>query len=425
MSEASYIKGWCPGALRPMESGDGLIVRLRVTGGTLTVTQARAIANASEIYGNGLIDLSSRANLQIRGVTHETWPKLIETLSRYDLVDQAEEAESVRNVMASPLAGLDPTALINISPLVKALEDHLKSSHALHQLPAKFGFLIDDGGAWSIKTFSADINFEAIIIEGAASFAVRLAGAETISIIHPHDLIKTADTLAHYFIDARRGHEEKIRRMNDLVARDGAGSIFAALGLTTKALRITPSHEPHVLGFQQIDRLGCLSLAAPFGRWQSSIFSKLIDFAEVNHLSSLRLSPWRALILPGISKNIAEQALSLFGSDLITDPHDPRLSIAACSGAPHCLHASVETQKDARALSALFKNAPMSGISLHVSGCEKGCAHPRSSKMTLVGRRGLYDLVINGKADDPPRQRGLDPTQAVSTIKAWLEGDRA
>jgi len=429
MTSASSIKGWCPGALRPMESGDGLIVRLRVTGGVLSLKQAHAIAKASTDYGNGVMDLSARANLQVRGVTQETWSKLIDELSQYDLIDANEDAESVRNVMTSPLSGIDSTALINITPHVKALEDHLKSTKSLHRLPAKFGFLIDDGGAFSLRGIATDIAFEATTNNSSVAFAVRLADEEEIALIRPEDLVKTADALAHSFINARQGHDDQIRRMKHLVEREGARKLFSVIGLET----FSASHAPidkrdarqSPIGFHRFRAFGCLGLAAPFGRWNAKVLSDLTHFAERHNIRSLRLTPWRALLLPDISEEAAEEALSLFNDVLITNPHDPRLFIAACSGKPACLHASVKTQEDALAFSKLFTKIPQSGIDLHVSGCEKACARPRSSKVTLVGREGRYDLILKGKASDTPIKRGLDPMHAASFLKDMLEGEFA
>ena len=88
---AVAIKGWCPGALRPMRSGDGLVVRVRPRAGRLDATQANCIAELAERYGNGLIDLTSRANFQIRGVSDEGHAPLIEELARLRLLDPDPE----------------------------------------------------------------------------------------------------------------------------------------------------------------------------------------------------------------------------------------------------------------------------------------------------------------------------------------------
>ena len=174
MTVETLVKGWCPGALRPMESGDGLLVRIRITGGILKAEHAQVIAASAMRYGNGLIDLSGRANIQIRGVSGSQWPHLIADLSRHGLLDDDAEAEAVRNVIASPLAGLDPSAWLDIRALVKTLEHRLVSDRTLHALPGKFGFLVDDGGQFSLGDQNADIAFEAIQEMGATHFLVRV-----------------------------------------------------------------------------------------------------------------------------------------------------------------------------------------------------------------------------------------------------------
>ena len=101
---AVAIKGWCPGALRPMRSGDGLVVRVRPRAGRLDATQANCIAELAERYGNGLIDLTSRANFQIRGVSDEGHAPLIEELARLRLLDPDPESEARRNILVTPFS---------------------------------------------------------------------------------------------------------------------------------------------------------------------------------------------------------------------------------------------------------------------------------------------------------------------------------
>jgi len=102
MTRAPQIKGWCPGALRPMVSGDGLVVRVRPFGGRLSPEQARGIAALAQSHGNGLIDLSSRANVQLRGVRQDTHAPLIDGLRDLGLIDADVQAESRRNVLVTP-----------------------------------------------------------------------------------------------------------------------------------------------------------------------------------------------------------------------------------------------------------------------------------------------------------------------------------
>ena len=134
------IKGWCPGALRPMRSGDGLVVRIRPHGGRLSRAQACGIADLAERFGNGLMDLTNRANLQIRGVDDAGHAPLIAELARFDLVDADPGAEALRNIVVTPLWARRRHC-ISVTELELALAARGLS------LPAKFGFAVDCGAA--------------------------------------------------------------------------------------------------------------------------------------------------------------------------------------------------------------------------------------------------------------------------------------
>ena len=101
-------KGWCPGALRPMRSGDGLLLRVRPTAGSYAMAALLTIAETAERFGSGEIDLTNRGNLQLRGVSAETYPQALSALDAAGLIDAEAGAEAVRNVVVDPLSGLDP-----------------------------------------------------------------------------------------------------------------------------------------------------------------------------------------------------------------------------------------------------------------------------------------------------------------------------
>lgn len=425
MSLAPSIKGWCPGALRPMESGDGLIVRLRITSGMLSAAQALIIAEAAHRYGNGLIDLSGRANLQLRGVSPTAWPHLIEDLSRHGFIDQDADAEAVRNVMASPLAGIDPSALIDIRPYVKALETRLVENQALHALPAKFGFSVDDGSLLSLSSEEADIGFEAMTHLGRVHFAVRLAGAETVALIQPDHLVSVAEAAALAFINISKIPDKQFRRMKDWLQAEGAAALFKTVGLDTLVSHARSSDAPMPIGYHAMGVNGFLGLGAPFGRFSANGLTALANAAAKDGSCELRLTPWRAILIPGLSKDSAATLVTQAGPAYIAAPDDPRLLVAACPGAPDCLSASVPTHDDALAFAHLLKGLPVSGTHLHVSGCEKGCARPKATKLVLVGRDGRYDFVLNGKASDTPIRRGLTREAAAAVLKDYGSGDAA
>ncbi|MCA0421094.1 MAG: precorrin-3B synthase, partial [Proteobacteria bacterium] len=121
-SQETLRRGWCPSTLRPMETGDGWLVRLHPPGAKLTPAQLRRIAALATEHGNGLVEISARANLQIRGVTAESHPRLVEHLLAEHLVDEHEGDGPQRVTLISPLAGRDPTGLIDAAALAAQIE---------------------------------------------------------------------------------------------------------------------------------------------------------------------------------------------------------------------------------------------------------------------------------------------------------------
>jgi precorrin-3B synthase len=161
-SAAFEVKGWCPGALRPMQSGDGLIVRVRPPSATLRPQDLGALADAARQFGNGHIDLTRRANLQIRGAREASLSDLHDVIARLGLLDANAEGEAVRNIMINPLAGIDPTEMLDVRPIAGELARWLTSDRSLWALPSKFGFIVDGGGVLSLGEQRADVRLVAI-----------------------------------------------------------------------------------------------------------------------------------------------------------------------------------------------------------------------------------------------------------------------
>ncbi|MBD3788079.1 MAG: precorrin-3B synthase, partial [Sphingomonadales bacterium] len=337
------IQGWCPGALRPMASGDGLVVRVRPHAGRLTPAQAAGIAAAAGAYGNGLIDLSARGNVQLRGVTPASHPGLIADLAALGLIDADLAAETRRNITVSPFAQTDD--------LAARLEAALAEAPAL---PGKFGFALDPGPMRWLTDVPGDIRIE----RGAGGgLILRAEGLATGLAVSAAEAPARALALARWFV-AAGGVQGGRGRMAALIARgtrppeDLTGDAAPAEAAPAPGPGLRPE--------------GAL-VALAFGQMRAEI---LADLARLGH--DLRLTPWRMLLLEG-----ARALPELPG--LITDPADPLLRVVACTGAPGCPQALAATRQLARALAPLVPR----GSLLHVSGCAKGCAHPGPAPLTL------------------------------------------
>ena len=360
LAAAFEVKGWCPGALQPMQSGDGVLVRVRPWCGAFAPDAAAALSDVAERFGNGHIDLTRRANLQIRGVRERDVPELQRVLRAHGLLDRDAATEAGRNVMVGPLAGLDPSAL-DVRPIARELVDLLASDPALRGLPAKFGFLVDGGGEVSIAGERADIALVAV----GGSIIVRRRG-DWLGATTPDKAARAAQTLA-------RGEMPALEKLD-----------------------VTPqSVSRRALG---VLSCGAAGVAAPFGRLEAWQLRRLAEAAQ----SEIRLSPWRTVYFEGAIPDIG----------LIVDAGDPLLRVDACPGAPACASSSVETRALATAVAA--RNARGT---VHVSGCAKGCARSAAADLVLVGAGGRYGVVRNGTARDRP-ERTVDAAQAADCAVA-------
>jgi precorrin-3B synthase len=373
MNAAVEIKGWCPGALRPMPSGDGLIVRIRPSCGALSLEQASSLARLAQSLGNGHIDLTRRANLQLRGLGEERLAELHGELRRLSLLDHDAETEARLNVMVSPLAGLDPAEHFDVRPIARALDRALSVDASLQALPAKFGFLVDGGGTLSIAGERADICLAATG-ETIAFGLDTASGTAWLGSLPPDRAAETALVAARAFLAA--GGPGRMRAHGTRVKHE----ILPLLD----AVQEVPAGGARHLGLLPT----AVGIAAPFGRLTASQLLRLVSFAERAGASELRVSPWRSLYIGVRNETLLESARAI---GLIVDQRDPLLQVEACPGAPDCRSSTVDARNDARLLSGLAAASGYAG-GIHVSGCAKKCARSSPSDLTLVGEDGRYRL---------------------------------
>jgi precorrin-3B synthase len=412
-----FRKGWCPGALRPMETGDGLLARVRAPRGRLSLDQADALAAAAIHCGNGAIGLSARANLHLRGLSEGTLPDLHARLAEARLIDADPEVERLRNIVVNPVDDLDPETLFDLGPSLAALETRLEEDERLRRLPAKFSFVLDAGGRLPLGDVDSDIRFEA---SREGTFAVFLAGDDALAAeCAPFATGDVAARLGLAFLALAGDGEQAPRRMRALIERDGAEAVFAEAGCEVKRRARSQRRAAlrDVLGAHAFGSGAILGAAAPFGEIEAAPFRTLIERARLLGADSLRLTPWRAFLIAGLDpRGVAATMDAIVELGFIANPDDPRLRVAACPGAPACKHAYRPVREDAARWAALAPEAE--GVTLHVSGCAKGCARPAASAVTLTACADGYDLIPAGKAGDPPVRRGLKSTEIAALLAA-------
>ena len=356
------IKGYCPGALRPMMSGDGLVVRVRPFLGRLEADQVQGIATLAAAHGNGKIDLSSRANLQIRGVRENHYAALVAGLDALALLDADADTESRRNILVTPFwVSGEGTEM-----LATALTDTLQRADTL-ALPGKFGFAVDTGVAPVLQSASADIRFER---DAEGGLLLCAEGADFAKPVPPDEAVAEALQLAKWFAAQGGGHKR-----------------MAALLASGAALPDGFTHPRQIQCYQPVPKQtarGAL-VGVAFGQMTADSLKALAA------TGALRLTPWRMLLAEGAQSDPKVEGM-------LTDPADPLLRVIACTGAPDCAQALSPTRPMAAQLAAALPKDQV----LHISGCAKGCAHPKMATRTVVATQQGFDLVKDGRASDLP-----------------------
>jgi precorrin-3B synthase len=391
-------RGWCPDMLRPMETADGLLVRVHPRNAILSAEQARAIAESARLFGNGLLDLSSRGNIQIRGVSSATHPRLVDCLLAAGLLEGVRRQSPFRLTTISPLAGIDPSERVNSLALAEYIEEMGSTINGLHP---KLSLVIDGGGAISLDGIGADIGLVAL---NADRLALRLGSGDGSAWLGSLVLATAQKAIAHILAFVSEGGPCAGLRLREI--EDGKfGELVRKLALDPAE---TPPRRAHVerAGYVSNNGNESLFLVPPYGRCGSEALASVAAWSEEFGRGEIRVSPFRALVISFVAASREAHLARLAGdAGFIVNEKDPRLAVSTCAGMAGCVRGSTATHSDADRVAATLALLP-AGISVHVAGCAKGCAHPGPADLTLVADEGAYQVVLGGTARHKPVGRG-------------------
>lgn len=396
---ASLRRGACPSLPQPMQTGDGLLARLQPLE-PLTLDQLAGLARLARTLGNGIVEVTARGKLQLRGLTPASAARLPEGIDALGIaVPQGFPTET------SALVGLDPSERADPRPLARAIMD--AAAPLVPQLAPKASVVIDGGGALHLDALKADIGVTAIAVE---RWRVSLAGVPA-GEAAPGQV--AGAVLAQLQQMAAAG---RTARMADLVAAHGASMLAQAAGLTPAApTTARPEAEP--VGLIALrDGSVAFGLGLAFGQARAEALEALVAVARAAGARHVEPAAGRALLVVGLSREAADDLRALAATlGFLTDPADPRRRIYACAGRPACGSARIETHRLAEALAPFLR-----GQQLHISGCPKGCAHPARAPLTIVGLDEGAGLVVEGTARDVPL-RSVPEARLAGAAREFLQ----
>jgi precorrin-3B synthase len=450
---APMPRGACPGLSAPMPTGDGLLVRLAPTE-AMPVEAFIGLCAASRRHGNGIMEVTARGSLQVRGLTPGSAPLFAAEVSELGIA-----AFDGVPVLTNPLPD-DPGAIVYAAPVAAELRRAL--TEAQLALAPKVSVVIDHGGALHLDALTADIRLRAAgprdapclllalqtssrtrgevlppppergrVGEGVASHKVGAGGGAADP--HPNPPPEAGGGSAVWLgaITPERAIDFVLAMLRDIAAlgpQARAGDLLRSRGADALRERfvIAPAPAPELRQPAQMigqhtlrDGSLALGVALPFGHAEDDALAEFGRRAARDGARAIRPAPDRVLMLIGVplarSAGLAAAAAEL---GFVVEADDPRRRIAACPGTPACASGFIAARRIAAGLATAL--APQlaglpRGIAIHVSGCAKGCAHPAPAALTVAGDAKGCGIVYGGTARATP-VRHVAPAELVPEI---------
>ncbi|MFE3879459.1 hypothetical protein ACFXPX_34295 [Kitasatospora sp. NPDC059146] len=375
----------CPGALRLHAADDGGLARVRLPGGLLTDRQALALVEAAEALGDGELETTSRGNVQLRGLAADCGAELADRLRAVGLLP-SDTHERVRNIVASPLAGLGAAGHADVQAWVRELDARLCASDWAAGLSGKFLFALDDGRG-DVAALDADVT---LIAASDGPALLRLGRAAHGQPVEAGREVTAVLDAARAFLDALRGVGRKAWHLREVPELLPAGTVplpaFAGAG-AVGAAAAGAGARPGIGALP-----GGLSVGMRFGRADAGQWRALVAAST----GELRLTPWRGAVLPGAP---ADRLPTLAAAGLRTEPGSAWERATACTGLPGCAKSLADVRADAAR--ALERGAPAAGgggLPVHWSGCERRCGHPAGQWVDVLATGHGYRVTVNGPA---------------------------
>ncbi len=410
---------------------EGYMARLRIPGGLVKSFQLRELARIAKELTTGYLQITTRANFQMRLIAPKDAPEFLRRIQALGLHTRGSGADNIRNLTASPTAGIDPEELIDAMPLCLELGQIFLHDRAFYDLPRKFNVAYDGGGRVSTVEDTNDLGAKAVKVGGEVLFRLAAGGAtghksfarDLGILVPPTELNQVVAALTRVYIAQGNRGDRKKARLKHLLESWGPDAealpryVAEAEKLLGRALRRAPllaeeirypgqegeadrGLHPH-LGVhpQKQNGLFYLGASVPVGQVTADQLLKLADLADHYGTGEVRLTAWQNFLLPNVPEAYVpavKKALRHLGFP--TEQSLLRGGLVACTGSAYCKFAQAATKSHALALvDALDKKVTLDlPVNIHLTGCPNSCAQHYMGDLGLLGTK----VKIGGESVD-------------------------
>ncbi|MFP4008015.1 MAG: ferredoxin--nitrite reductase [Spirulinaceae cyanobacterium] len=424
---------WLGVFYRPVTPGK-FMLRLRVPNGILNVAQMQTLAGIVQRYGDdGSADITTRQNIQLRGIRLEDVPDIFGQLKAVGLTSVQSGMDNVRNITGSPVAGINGDELIDTRPLVKAVQDMITNSgegnSEFTNLPRKFNIAIEGGRDNAVHAEINDIAFVPAYKDGKLGFNVLVGGffsAKRCEAAIPldawvepkrEDVVGLCRAIFEVYRDRGLRNNRQKARLMWLIDEWGIETFRSEVEKVYGKPLVTAAPED-AIDWEKRDHIGVykqlqpgynyVGLHVPVGRLMADTLFELARLAEVYGNGEIRITVEQNAIIP----HIADDKLEAFLSEPLLEqfsiePSSLTRSLVSCTGSRYCNFALVETKqqglKIAQDLDAELDLPER--VRIHWTGCPNSCGQPQVADIGLMGTKvrkdgktvEAVDLYMGGK----------------------------
>ncbi|MCK9894129.1 nitrite reductase [Frankia sp. AgB32] len=409
----------CPGVLRTHPAADGALARLRLPGGVLPARAARELAACARELADGHLELTSRGNVQLRGLSDGAGGTLAGRARAVGLLP-SDTHERVRNIVASPLSGRVEGSR-DIEPVVAALDRGICADPALVALPGRILFSVDDGSG-DLATLPADLALRAL---PAGQVMLRVAGESRVLRVPEGAAVAALLAAARAFVELRQARGPAVAawrigelpagrdRLLEAAARAAGGRVdtwAADAGAATDrgpagaatvpaggALAAVGPPGARAGACAQRDGRWALTVLVPLGRLRDDQLDLLAGIAGTDGAGRLVVTPWRSVVLRDLGAAEMRRAADRLGAaGLVVEPESGWAGVTSCAGRPGCGSALADVRRDAAQVAARPRGSggpPATGrppLPVHWSGCARRCGQPAGAVVEVIAESAGY-----------------------------------
>jgi ferredoxin-nitrite reductase len=433
---------------------EAFMARLRIPAGQLKTFQLRELARIANDLTTGYIQITTRANFQMRHIEPKDAPEFLQRIQGIGLHTRGSGADNIRNLTANPTAGIDPYELIDTAPLCQQLGQIIINNREFYDLPRKFNIAFDGGGLIGTVEDTNDIGIKAVLFENRIYFRIALGGAtghkafarDLGVLVPPEEILKVTVGLLRVYIANGCRTDRKKARLKHLLE---TWTLDQYLAETEKLLggrlqraplqgvtspKLPETAHSHVGVFPQKQKgLNYIGVAIPVGNLTSKHLLRLAELADNYGSGEVRLTVWQNLILPNIPDafvDTVKKALVKMG--LHWQQSNLRSGLIACTGNAYCKFASSDTKRHALALADYLERRIRldQPINIHLTGCPNSCAQHYMGDIGLLATKvkvsgetleGYHVFVGGGFGDKQAVGRQVFSAISIEQLKPTLE----